>query len=55
MDAYVLEAGRFRHQGMYVRDETIPVRPFPGFEKHVCGGRTRKNSCCSNSRLRLLV
>ncbi|MGZ0086040.1 hypothetical protein ACWNXI_10850 [Caldibacillus thermoamylovorans] len=31
MDVYVLEEGRFRHQGMYVRDETIPVRPFPGF------------------------
>ncbi|BBW96452.1 hypothetical protein ACPVTF_08080 [Geobacillus icigianus] len=31
MDVYVLEEGRFRHQGMYVRDETIPVRPFLGF------------------------
>lgn len=28
---YVLEEGRFRHQGMYVRAETIPVRLFPGF------------------------
>ncbi|MGG3894643.1 Uma2 family endonuclease [Geobacillus stearothermophilus] len=31
IDVYVLEEGRFRHQGMYVRDDTIPVRMFPGF------------------------
>ncbi|CAM4127042.1 Uma2 family endonuclease [Geobacillus stearothermophilus] len=29
IDVYVLEEGRFRHQGMYVRDDTIPVRLFP--------------------------
>jgi len=31
MDVYVLEEGRFRHQGMYVRAKTIPVRLFLGF------------------------
>lgn len=52
MDVYVLEERRFRHQGMYVRDETIPVPPFPGFAidlRNIFAEGNKKNGCCSNS------